>query len=92
MTDKVFVYKNLSGVKAHVDLDRCDGCAFCIGVCPFKAISLITASPMVRHIKINEKLCRGCGICQGTCPKQGVFVQGFSMDDLSRKIGRLLAA
>ncbi len=90
MTANVFVYKDFGNIKAQVNLDRCDGCAFCLNVCPFKALSLVTERPMERHIVINKKLCRGCGLCQGTCPKQAVFVQGFSMDELSQKITNLL--
>ncbi len=90
MTTNVFVYKNFGKITARVDLDKCDGCAFCVNVCPYKAISLTTVRPMVRHIVINERLCRGCGMCQGTCPKEGVYIPGFSVNELSQKIGALL--
>lgn len=90
MTANVFAYKDLGNLKAQVDLEHCDGCAFCLNVCPFHAISLIREETKKRHIAINEKLCRGCGLCQGTCPKEGVHVQGFSMSEMSARITALL--
>lgn len=90
MTANVFTYVDYGDIKAKVDLERCDGCAFCVDVCPFDAISLVHSTPMVRHIVIDENRCQGCGLCQGTCPKEGVHIDGFSMKELSSMIGDLL--
>ena len=88
---------SLDAVKAEVDLDYCDGCALCLDVCPYNAISLVEREPaeegaaVTRSIAINKAQCKGCGLCQGTCPKRGVAVQGFTMDQISSQIAAALA-
>ncbi len=88
---------SLDGIKAMVHTDKCDGCALCIDVCPYQAITLIevtaddrTAEPCL-SIAINTAACTGCGICQGTCPKRGVSVTGFTFDQLNDKVAAALA-
>ena len=88
---------SLDAVKAEPDLDYCDGCALCLDVCPYHAISLVEREPaeegaaVTRYIAINKAQCKGCGLCQGTCPKRGVAVQGFTMDQISSQIAAALA-
>ncbi len=96
MSVNIFEYKDMGDIKAVVDLEKCDGCVFCMDICPFKAISLVTEkasekSTHDRHIVIDESLCQGCGLCQGTCPKDSVHVQGFSTEEISQKIAHLLS-
>lgn len=73
--------------------ENCDGCAYCVDPCPFKAITLIE---YVRHgtvkkvIEVNESLCKGCGTCQATCPKQGVFVRGFTLEQIAAQVSAAL--
>lgn len=95
MTANVFTFKDYGEIKAKVVLDSCDGCVFCLDVCPFKAISLVSVREkdsifIKRHIEIDNNLCQGCGLCQGTCPKFGVHVEGFSMSELQQKITKAL--
>lgn len=95
MTVNVFSYKEFGDIKAAVDIDRCDGCAFCLDVCPFKAIRItksqnLSDNSYARHIVINRDLCQGCGMCQGTCPKQAVYVEGFKYEQIIEKIGESL--
>lgn len=83
-------------VKAIVDEAFCDGCALCIDVCPYHAITLEeqtaaegeTAKKLVR---VNIAQCKGCGICQGTCPKRGIHVSGFSMQQVLAQMQVALA-
>ncbi|RJX33613.1 MAG: CoB--CoM heterodisulfide reductase iron-sulfur subunit A family protein [Desulfurivibrio sp.] len=85
----------LEAIKATVDVDNCDGCALCLDVCPFSAISLMentdNEGKISRRIDINKAQCKGCGLCQGTCPKRGVFVAGFSLDQINRQVAAALA-
>lgn len=85
----------LDAIKAEVDEKHCDGCALCVDVCPYGAISLIDkANPEGEDGKIivvNKAQCKGCGLCQGTCPKRGVHVSGFTMEQISAQIGAALA-
>ena len=88
---------SLSGIKAVVHPDQCDGCALCIDVCPYHAITLIevtgrdnTSEPAL-SIAINTTACTGCGICQGTCPKRGVSVAGFTFEQINDKVTAALS-
>ena len=88
---------SLDAVKAEPDLDYCDGCALCLDVCPYNAITLVErpaedeSGVISKYITVNKAQCKGCGLCQGTCPKRGVAVQGFTMDQISSQIKAALA-
>ncbi len=84
----------LDAVKAEPDLNYCDGCALCIDVCPYHAITLVEENgegQSNKYITVNKAQCKGCGLCQGTCPKRGVVVQGFTMEQISAQIEAALA-
>lgn len=86
----------LDAIKATVDEKHCDGCALCIDVCPYKAITLEeneakAGEEQSKIVRINKAECKGCGLCQGTCPKRGVYVSGFTMDQISAQIQAALA-
>jgi heterodisulfide reductase subunit A len=88
---------SLDAVKAEPNLEYCDGCALCIDVCPYHAITLVEGSAgggapaEKKYISVNKAQCKGCGLCQGTCPKRGVAVQGFTMEQISAQIEAALA-
>ncbi len=87
---------SLDAVKATVDEDYCDGCALCVDVCPYNAITLVEKPGIAgevagKTIVINKAQCKGCGLCQGTCPKRGVYVAGFTMKQISAQIQAALA-
>jgi heterodisulfide reductase subunit A len=87
---------SLDAVKAAVDENYCDGCALCVDVCPYNAITLVErpAADGVeagKLIMVNKAQCKGCGLCQGTCPKRGVYVSGFTMKQISAQIQAALA-
>jgi heterodisulfide reductase subunit A len=85
----------LDGIKAEVDPDYCDGCALCVDVCPYHAITLLETKDdegrIHKIISINKAHCKGCGLCQGTCPKRGVSVAGFSLQQLESQVAAALA-
>jgi len=87
---------SLEAIKALVVEENCDGCALCLDVCPYNAISLIEKSDEngrnVKCVAINQAKCKGCGLCQGTCPKKGVNVAGFTLDQLREQVKAALAA
>lgn len=81
----------LDSIKASVT-ETCDGCALCLDVCPYHAISLVAvAESTTKQIKVNAAKCKGCGVCQATCPKEGVAVGGFSYRQISAQIEAALS-
>jgi heterodisulfide reductase subunit A len=73
--------------------ENCDGCAFCVDACPFRAISLLeyrrNGNPK-KTVEVNQILCHGCGSCMATCPKEGIYVAGFSLNQLEAQIDAAL--
>jgi heterodisulfide reductase subunit A len=87
----------LDTVKAVVDENFCDGCALCIDVCPYQAISLVdyrrdNEEVVKKMVRVNLTLCKGCGICQGTCPTRGIGVAGFTRQQFTAQLQAALAA
>ena len=54
---------------AKRDIDMCNGCGACQGICPFGAISLNRAD---NKMVIDENLCYGCGICRTACRTKAI--------------------
>ncbi|MCP4723041.1 MAG: FAD-dependent oxidoreductase, partial [Desulfobacteraceae bacterium] len=71
-------------IKAFIT-DKCDGCALCIDVCPFYAISLQKYHSGFRVVT-DPALCQGCGICAATCPNEGIMVHGFTTEQLTAQV------
>jgi len=85
---------DIDPIVSHVVEENCDGCAFCVDPCPFKALTLVECSEngVTRHrIEVNESLCKGCGVCMGTCPKQGIYVSHFRPEELSAEVDAVLS-
>jgi heterodisulfide reductase subunit A len=71
-----------------VDED-CDGCAYCVDPCPYKAITLVEYQKdgvTKKTVKVNDALCKGCGCCMATCPKKGIYVKRFKLEQLSSMV------
>ena len=87
----VLVRDNLdleANVSEVVD-QSCDGCAYCVDTCPFKAITLLEymwQGSVKKVVDTNETTCKGCGCCQATCPKNGIFIRGFTLDQIRAQI------
>ncbi len=78
--------------------DKCDGCALCLDVCPYNALSLVaveadndTGGETHSRIISEMALCKGCGLCAATCPKEGIHVLGFTQDQIQAQIEAALA-
>ena len=85
---------SLDAVKSSVT-ERCDGCALCVDVCPYRAIRLVefTQNGSTRkRIEVQTSLCKGCGLCEATCPKGGVDVLGFTLEQLRAQVDAVLEA
>jgi len=86
----------LDTIKAIVDEEFCDGCALCIDVCPYHAITLfepaaVDGEAAKKLVKVSAAQCKGCGICQGTCPKRGIYVAGFTLRQVLAQLQAALA-
>jgi len=84
----------LEPVVAHVELDKCDGCAMCVEPCTFKAISIQEhkeGEEIKKRAAVNEALCKGCGACAATCPPKAIYVKHFTLEQISAMINALLA-
>jgi heterodisulfide reductase subunit A-like polyferredoxin len=83
--DRLELEANVSQV---VD-ESCDGCAYCVDTCPFKAITLLEymwQGVVKKVVETNETSCKGCGCCQATCPKNGIFIRGFTLDQIRAQV------
>jgi len=69
--------------------ESCDGCAYCVDTCTYKAITLLEykwQGSIKKVVETNDSICKGCGCCQATCPKKGVFIRGFTLDQIEAQI------
>ena len=67
----------------------CDGCAYCVDTCPYKAITLFEykwQGSIKKVVETNDSTCKGCGCCQATCPKNGIFIRGFTLEQIEAQI------
>ena len=83
--DRLELGANISQV---VD-ESCDGCAYCVDTCPYKAITLLEykwQGSIKKVVETNDSTCKGCGCCQATCPKKGVFIRGFTLEEIEAQI------
>ncbi len=83
----------LEGNISQVLDENCDGCAYCVDMCPYKAITLIEymrEAAIKKTVETNEAVCKGCGSCMATCPKKGIFVRGFKLEQISAQVNAAL--
>ncbi|MEM3156987.1 MAG: 4Fe-4S binding protein, partial [Nitrososphaerota archaeon] len=63
---------------ATVNDELCSGCRICVGLCPYKAISLKEINGrMIAYVE--RALCMGCGTCSAACPSGAM--QQYSFKD-----------
>ncbi len=65
---------------AHVDEATCRGCGFCVSICPYTAIELVSVNQMghmVEVARVNEALCKGCGSCSAGCLSNSIQPKSF---------------
>lgn len=81
---------------SEVDVAKCSGCAFCVPICPYNAISLVEhkfrgpggwASRQVAEV--NSSLCQGCGACLPACRTAALNLKGFSDEQIVAEVDAL---
>lgn len=63
---------------ANVNEELCSGCAICVSVCPYDAISIVEKEGK-RVAEVDKVKCKGCGACAGACPS-GAMQQHYFTD------------
>ncbi|MGZ7134521.1 MAG: 4Fe-4S binding protein [Methanobacterium sp.] len=66
---------------AVTDLDICGGCAVCIELCPFGALTREDD-----QAKVNIALCHGCGTCVAACPSGAMDQSHFKTKQIMAQI------
>ena len=75
----------IDAIVALVNEDHCRGCGFCVEVCPYGAIELVTKDMAGREVlvaSVNEALCKGCGSCAAACLSGAMQQRGFTDEQL----------
>ncbi|MEL7562145.1 FAD-dependent oxidoreductase [Dehalogenimonas sp. 4OHTPN] len=84
----------LEACVSEVKDENCDGCAYCVDPCPFKAITLVeymSGDAVKKTAETDPAKCQGCGVCMATCPKKGIMVKNFNLDELSDMVAAVLS-
>ncbi len=65
---------------AEVNEATCRGCGFCVEICPYTAIEMVTVNRFGHEIevaRVNEALCKGCGSCSAACLSDSIQPKSF---------------
>ncbi len=54
--------------RVRVTEELCRGCARCVDVCGFEAISVLDPDDPESRVRIDAAACRGCNLCLAACP------------------------
>ncbi len=54
--------------RVAIDDDHCRGCAKCVEICAFDALSLVDPQAPETTVRLESALCRGCNLCVAVCP------------------------
>jgi heterodisulfide reductase subunit A len=79
----------LAAMISNVVDENCDGCAYCIDPCPYKALTLLEymrEGSIKKTVEVDELKCKGCGTCMATCPKKGIYVRNFKLEHIAAQI------
>ena len=61
-----------------IDMDICDGCEFCVDICPMDALSLDRDEKPVW----NPDRCIGCGLCVSACSTGSITLERVAQDQV----------
>lgn len=80
------------GTVSEVDEKKCNGCALCESVCPYKAIEILTKRTIIGEkqvAQVNKALCKGCGACAASCRSGSIDLKGFTNAEVVAQITEL---
>jgi H+/Na+-translocating ferredoxin:NAD+ oxidoreductase subunit B len=71
---------------AAIDAHECNGCGFCSGKCPTKAI-VSGGAGSDETARIELERCIGCGLCVSSCPEDAIsMVQRMPLPDVPKDV------
>ena len=73
---------------AQVTEEICSGCAICIAMCPYGAISRKQKGEK-RVAEVDKALCKACGACVAACPSGAMQQAGFKDIQMMAQIAAL---
>jgi heterodisulfide reductase subunit A len=73
---------------AQVTEEFCSGCAICIAMCPYGAISRKKIG-VKRVAEVDKALCKACGACVAACPSGAMQQSGFKDVQLMAQIAAI---
>jgi heterodisulfide reductase subunit A len=73
---------------AQVTEEFCSGCAICIAMCPYGAISRKKVGEK-RVAEVDKALCKACGACVAACPSGAMQQLGFKDVQLMAQIAAI---
>jgi ferredoxin len=79
--------------QAKVNISRCFSCTLCSHDCPFGAITMVPRTdgkPFPSQAQIDPDRCIGCGICAGACDTQGIGLEWFDAQHVTRELEGLV--
>ena len=77
---------------AQVTDEVCTGCANCVGVCPYGAVTMHKREGVLDLAGVDPLLCKGCGSCVVVCPSKAIRMPQGSDSQLLMQIDAALAS
>lgn len=72
--------------RVEIDVEKCNGCGWCMRACPADALVLINKKSEMRTDQFNE--CMGCGDCSAICPEEAIKpVKGVQYTGYYKTVG-----
>ncbi len=82
----------ISAQVAEVNEATCRGCSFCVEICPYSAIEMVTVNRFGHELevaRVNEALCKGCGSCSAACLSDSIQPKSFRDSQILPQIAAL---
>lgn len=82
----------ISAQVAEVNEATCRGCSFCVEICPYSAIEMVTINRFGHELevaRVNEALCKGCGSCSAACLSDSIQPKSFRDSQILPQIAAL---